>query len=39
MQEDDKKTVEIDTSGPEVEVALPEEQQEEQTPVEDKITY
>ena len=39
MQEDDKKTVDIDTSGPEVEVALPEEQQEEQTPVEDKKTY
>ena len=39
MQEDDKKTVDIDTSGPEVEVALPETQQEEKTPVEDKQTY
>ena len=36
---DENKTVDIDTSGPEVEVALPEERQEEQTPVEDKQTY
>ena len=36
---DENKTVDIDTSGPEVEVALPETQQEEQTPVEDKQTY
>ena len=36
---EEKKTVDIDTSGPEVEVALPEAQQEEKTPVEDKQTY
>ena len=36
---DENKTVDIDTSGPEVEVALPETQQEEKTPVEDKQTY
>ena len=29
MQQDEKKTVDIDTSGPEVEVALPEEKKEE----------
>ena len=29
MQEDNKKTVDIDTSGPEVEVALPEEKKED----------
>ena len=29
MQEDEKKTVDIDTSGPEVEVALPEEKKED----------
>ena len=36
---DENKTVDLDTSGPEVEVALPETQQEEKTPVEDKQTY
>ena len=39
MQEDDKKTVDIDTSGPDVEVQLPEEKTEEvveQQPTEDK---
>jgi len=29
MQEEEKKTIDIDTSGPEVEVALPEEKKEE----------
>ena len=31
MQEDDKKTVDIDTSGPDVEVELPEEKNEQIT--------
>ena len=40
MQEEEKKTIDIDTSGPEVEVALPEEKKEEvaEQPSEDK-TY
>jgi len=40
MPEEEKKTVDIDTSGPEVEVALPEEKKEEvaEQPTEDK-TY
>jgi len=40
MPEDDKKTVDIDTSGPEVDVQLPEEKKEEvaEQPTEDK-TY
>ena len=41
MQEDDKKTVDIDTSGPGAEVELPEEKKEEtvvEQPQEDK-TY
>ena len=40
MQEEEKKTVDIDTSGPEVDVQLPEEKTEEvvEQPTEDK-TY
>ena len=40
MQEEEKKTVDIDTSGPEVDIELPEEKKEEvaEQPTEDK-TY
>ena len=40
MQEEEKKTVDIDTSGPEVDIQLPEEKTEEvvEQPTEDK-TY
>ena len=41
MQEEEKKTVDIDTSGPDVEVELPEEKKEDvvvEQPTEDK-TY